>query len=157
MGIAIQVIMFPGNHNRGFTLFEVLVVFTIFALILTLVPPFLPNVIASNQTKAAARELTANLKKTRSLAITRQQEMALNLDVKQKAFSIDKKKTRLTLPESSSLSIITARSEQLSETEGNIRFFSDGSSTGGQIKLAYENKKYLINVNWLTGNIKITP
>lgn len=141
--------------NNGFTLFEILVVFIIFALILTIVPPFLPNVIAGSQTKTAARELAANLKKTRSLAITRQQEITLNLDVKNKTFTLDKKKKSLTIPDTSSLSIITARSEQLSETEGRIRFFPDGSSTGGQIKLAYKKKEYLIDINWLTGNIKI--
>lgn len=143
--------------NCGFTLFEILVVFVIFALILTIVPPFLPNVIASSQTKTATRELAANLKKTRSLAISRQQEMTLSLDVKNKTFAIDEKLKKIAVPDSSSLSIITARSEQLSENEGRIRFFPDGSSTGGQIKLAYEKKEYLIDVNWLTGKIKILP
>lgn len=145
------------KYAKGFTLFEILVVFVIFALILAIVPPFLPNVIASSQTKTAARELASNLKKTRSLAITRQQEMTLSLNVEDKTFAIDKKKKTLTVPDSSTLSIITARSEQLSENEGRIRFFADGSSTGGQIKLAFEKKEYVIDVNWLTGKIKILP
>ncbi len=145
------------NTHAGFTLFEILVVFVIFALILTLVPPFLPNVIASSQTKTATRELAANLKKTRSLAISRQQETTLSLNVENKTFALDKKTKKLALPDASSLSIITARSEQLSDHEGRIRFFSDGSSTGGQIKLAYEKKEYVIDVNWLTGKIKILP
>ncbi|MCZ6804304.1 MAG: GspH/FimT family pseudopilin [Proteobacteria bacterium] len=143
--------------NHGFTLFEILVVFVIFALILTIVPPFLPNVIASSQTKTAARELAANLKKTRSLAITRQQEMTLSLNVENKIFILDNKQKKLSVPASSSLSIITARSEQISENEGRIRFFPDGSSTGGQIKLAFKKKEYLIDVNWLTGKVKILP
>ena len=145
------------HTNNGFTLFELLVVFVIIALILTIVPPFLPNVIASSQTKTATRELASNLKKTRSLAISRQHETTLSLNIESKTFTVDEKEKTLTLPDSSSLSIITARSEQLSEKEGRIRFFPDGSSTGGQIKLAYEKKEYLIDVNWLTGKIKILP
>jgi general secretion pathway protein H len=145
------------NTHYGFTLFEILVVFVIFALILTIVPPFLPNVIASSQTKTASRELAANLKKTRSLAISKQQETTLSLNIEKKTFTIDKKQKTLTIPDASTLSIITARSEQLSDTEGRIRFFPDGSSTGGQIKLVFEKKEYLIDVNWLTGNIKILP
>lgn len=83
--------------------------------------------------------------------------MTLSLNVEDKTFAIDKKKKTLTVPDSSTLSIITARSEQLSENEGRIRFFADGSSTGGQIKLAFEKKEYVIDVNWLTGKIKILP
>lgn len=141
----------------GFTLFEVLVVFIIFALILTIVPPFLPNVIATSKAKMTTRDLAANLKKMRSLAISRQKEMTLNLDIENKTITVDKKLKKLTLPDSSSLSIITARSEQLSEHEGRIRFFADGSSTGGQIKLIHAKKEYTIDVNWLTGNVKILP
>ncbi len=145
------------RRQTGFTLFEILVVFVIFALVLTIVPPLLPNVIASSKAKTATRELAANLKKTRSLAITRQEEMTLSLNIENKTYTIDNKQKKITLPDTSSLSIITARSEQLSEKEGRIRFFADGSSTGGQIKLVYEQKEYLININWLTGNIKILP
>lgn len=144
-------------REKGFTLFEILVVFVIFALVLSIVPPLLPNVIASSKTKTATRELVANLKKTRSLAITRQQEMTLSLNIKKKTFAIDNKQTKLTLPDSSSLSIISARSEQISEYEGRIRFFPDGSSTGGQIKLVHAKKEYLIDINWLTGHIRILP
>jgi general secretion pathway protein H len=145
------------TRTRGFTLFEILAVFVIFSLILSITPLFLPNVIASNHAKSAARELASNLKKTRSLAIARQQDMTLRLNIESNIFTVDKKQKEIKLPDSSSLSIITAQSEQISDNEGQIRFFSDGSSTGGQIKLIYEKKVYLIDVNWLTGQVKILP
>ena len=141
--------------NRGFTLLEVLVVFVIFALILAIVPPYLPNVLAGAQVRAAARDLAANLKKTRGLAITTQQEAVLSLDVSQKAFAVNNRAKKLTMPDYSRLTIITARSERLSENRGRIRFFPDGSSTGGQIRLNWKQKEYVIDVHWLTGAIKI--
>lgn len=141
--------------NRGFTLLEVLVVFVIFALILAIVPPYLPNVLAGAQVRTAARDLAANLKKTRGLAITTQQEAVLSLDVSQKAFAVNNRAKKLTMPEYSRLTIITARSERLSENRGRIRFFPDGSSTGGQIRLGWKQKEYVIDVHWLTGAIKI--
>ncbi|NOG58876.1 MAG: type II secretion system protein GspH [Proteobacteria bacterium] len=145
------------RSQPGFILFEILVVFVIFGLVLTIAPPLLPNVIASSKAKTATRDLAANLKKMRSLAISRQQETTLSLDIENKTFTVDKKLKKITLPDSTSLSIITAQSEQISENEGRIRFFADGSSTGGQIKLTHQKKEYLIDVNWLTGNIKILP
>ena len=147
--------MRQNRASPGFTLLEVLVVFVIFALILAIVPPYLPNVLAGNQVRAAARDLAANLKKTRGLAISAQQEAVLSLDVEQKTFAVNGRAKNLTMPEYARLSIITARSEQLSENKGQIRFFADGSSTGGQIKLAWKQQEYVIDVHWLTGAVKI--
>ena len=142
---------------RGFTLLEVMVVLVIMALILVIVPPFLPNVMASIHVKSAARELAASLKHARTQAIDHQQETTLIVNVDERNYTLNKKLKTLTLPIDASLSLITAKSEQLSESEGQVRFFPDGSSTGGQVKLAYKDQEYLIDVHWLTGRVKITP
>jgi general secretion pathway protein H len=142
---------------KGFTLLEVMVVFVIMALILVIVPPFLPNVMASTHVKSAVRELAASLKHARSQAIDHQQETTLIINVDEKYYTLGKKTRILDLPDETSLSLITAKSEQLGENEGQIRFFPDGSSTGGQIKLAFKNQNYLVNVHWLTGKVKIEP
>lgn len=142
---------------RGFTLIEMMVVLVIMALILVIVPPFLPNVMASTHVKSAARELAASLKHARTQAIDHQQETTLIVNVDERNYTLNKKTKTLTLPIDASLSLITAKSEQLSENEGQVRFFPDGSSTGGQIKLAYKDQEYFIDVHWLTGRVKITP
>lgn len=142
---------------RGFTLLEVMVVLVIMALILVIVPPYLPNVMASIHVKSAARELAASLKHARSQAIDHQRETTLIVNVDERNYTLNKKLKTLTLPIDASLSLITAKSEQLSESEGQVRFFPDGSSTGGQVKLAYKDQEYLIDVHWLTGRVKITP
>ena len=141
--------------NRGFTLLEVLLVFVIFALVLAIVPPYLPNVLAGAEARTAARDLAASLKKTRNLAISAQQEAVLSLDVAQKTVAVNGRAQKLTMPDHARLTIITARSERLSAQRGRIRFFADGSSTGGQIKLAWRQQEYVIDVHWLTGAIKI--
>ena len=141
--------------NRGFTLLEVLLVFVIFALVLAIVPPYLPNVLAGAEARTAARDLAASLKKTRQLAISAQQEAVLSLDVAQKTVAVNGRAKKFTMPDHARLTIITARSERLSAQRGRIRFFADGSSTGGQIKLAWKQQEYVIDVHWLTGAIKI--
>jgi len=145
------------NKYRAFTLLEMMVVLVIIALIMVIVPPFLPNVMASTQVKSATRELAANLKHARSHAINHQQETTLIVNIDEKSYTFNKISKTLTLPDQASLSLITAKSEQLSEKAGQVRFFPDGSSTGGQIKLAYKDQEYLIDVHWLTGRVKITP
>ena len=152
---------------RGFTLLELLVVFAIMALISAIVLPYLPNVMASTHVKGAARELAVSLKHARSLAIEHQNETTLVVNVDEKNYvltedaenikSNNQSYKNLALPDKATLSLITAESEQLSRHEGQIRFFPDGSSTGGQIKLAYKDQEYFVDVHWLTGRVKITP
>ena len=38
---------------------------------------------------------------------------------------------------------------------GAIRFYPDGSSTGGRITVASGERKYLVDVDWLTGRVSI--
>jgi general secretion pathway protein H len=37
----------------------------------------------------------------------------------------------------------------------SIRFFADGSSTGGRITLEREHAAWKIDINWLTGQIEL--
>ena len=42
-----------------------------------------------------------------------------------------------------------------SESSGaraGIRYFKDGSSSGGTLPLVWNERRYSIDVNWLTGN-----
>jgi len=145
------------NKNKGFTLIEIIVALVIVGMILTIVPLLLPNVIASTETKAAVRELAAGLKYARSQSITKQKETTLMLDVEKKFYQVDKRQKKLKLPDDTQLTLVTARSEQHSQDQASIRFFPDGSSTGGRINLGNDNKMYSIDINWLTGKIKISP
>lgn len=155
--------MFTQNINQrkrsqnGFTLVEIMVVLAISALILGLVPPLLSNAIAVTKVKSASRELAVNLKQARNESVEKQAETTLTLNIDSYQYSLGKQQAILSLPEDVSLKLITAKSEQLSDSSGQIRFFPDGSSTGGQIKLSYQKQNILVDVNWLTGKVTITP
>jgi len=45
--------------------------------------------------------------------------------------------------------------ELVSDTSGGIRFFPDGSSTGGNIAVVLGEREWRINVGWLTGEITL--
>ena len=141
--------------SRGFTLLEILVVLGILGLSLTIVTPMIDNALKSSQIKSAAHELVTGLRTTRNLAIVSQKETTLNIDVEKRLYRIDSKDKQLELPESTELTLTTARSEQSTESAGQIRFFPDGSSTGGQISLSANNQHYVVVVNWLTGQVSI--
>jgi general secretion pathway protein H len=143
--------------STGFTLMEMLVGLAILTLALTLVPPLFTNVITSTQIKSATRILAASLKQVRSEAISKQTETTLTLDVESQQFAVGVKLRSLDLPKDTRLTLIAADTEQLSAQQAAIRFFPDGSSTGGRIELSHLRNQYRIDVNWLTGTITISP
>ena len=145
------------STGRGFTLLELLVALAILGLSLTLVPPIMGNAIERSRLKSATRQIAAGLKYSRSKAIVSQQEVAFTLDVEKKTYTVQDRKKQLSLPEKAKLKLITAKSEQLSEAKGMIRFFPDGSSTGGQVALNDAALEYRVDVNWLTGKVSILP
>ena len=40
---------------------------------------------------------------------------------------------------------------------GGIRFFPDGSSTGGRVTLSHGSRQYFVDVDWLTGRVSVFP
>ena len=59
------------------------------------------------------------------------------------------------LPEKIDLKLYTAQRDLLNEKVGTIRFFPDGGSNGGRITLVAGERKYDVDVDWLTGRVAI--
>ena len=144
-----------GRWQRGFTLLEMLVALVIGVLLVTLVPPLLSGLGGGVELRSAARQLAAGLRSARNQAVTRQQEAVLTLDLAQHRFGVSGNPRVIALPNSVAFNLYTAQSELLDQTTGNIRFFPDGSSTGGAITVSNPKIAYRINVDWLTGAVDI--
>ena len=141
--------------ERGFTLVEMLIVMAIMALILAVVPPLFSGSLSSATLKAAARDVAAGLRSARSEAITLNKEVRFRLDLEAHSFTIGDDKTALSLPPDVDLVLFTAMSETIDGQVGSIHFFTDGSSTGGGISLIYEDRRFEVMVDWLTGRVTI--
>ena len=142
-------------RSRGFTLLELLVVMVIAALTLAVVLPRLPGVVEDVEVRTAARDLTSALRYARNLAMTKQHETTVQLDLTRRFFTVDGTARKRSLPAKADIRLVTARTEQVSAERGFIRFFPDGSSTGGQITLKRADRKYVVDVDWLTGRVAI--
>lgn len=138
----------------GFTLIELLAVLFVLALVAAFVVPSLGGGEAV-ELKGAARTLAAGLRHTRNQALNDNRSATLALDVAKREFQLSGEKRTRKLPGRIDIVLFTARSEQQSEERGAIRFFPDGSSTGGRITLSTERLRYLVNVDWLTGRVSV--
>ncbi|WP_240761753.1 GspH/FimT family pseudopilin [Nitrosococcus wardiae] len=143
------------KSQSAFTLIELLVVLALVAVLMALVPPFLQGGVSGAELKGTARKLAAALKYARSQAITHHREAVLILDLERRHFIITGRKRHYPLPDNMDISLVTARSELDTERIGKIRFFPDGTSTGGRITLAQGESQYKVDVNWLTGQVAI--
>ena len=138
--------------HEGFTLLELIVVLVIIsAAVLIMIPTLVSS--SNTELKASARDVVSGLRRARSEAVTTNQSVAVTFNLDTRAFAVLGK--RKTLPPGIKVAIVTARSEQLSEADANIRFFPDGSSTGGRVTLSTENRSYAIDIDWFTGKLKL--
>jgi general secretion pathway protein H len=141
--------------TMGFSLLELLIVLAMAGLMLALVPPLFGNALASAEARTTARQITAALKQTRSTAVAGQNEAVLILDLRTREFQLEGGEKRRSLPENIAVTLTTAESERIAERAGGIRFFADGSSTGGRIELRTDTQYFVIDVDWLTGRISV--
>ena len=106
---------------------------------------------------ASARDITAGLRMARSEAIGKNEEVAFTIDVRNRWYRVASRK-EVALPETLNLALYTAAAELVNADVGSIRFFSDGSSTGGRVRIGAANDTsalQIIAVDWLTGNVSV--
>ncbi|MGF1614996.1 MAG: GspH/FimT family protein [Gammaproteobacteria bacterium] len=142
------------HAGLGVTLFELLLVLSLLALITAVSVPMLWRSPAA-ELKAHAQAVAAGLRRTRDLALTYNRPAAFAVDVNERRFAMEEGRPPYQLPRSIDLVLYTAHSELSSEAVGAIRFFPDGSSTGGRITLKTDKRQYLVDVEWFTGRVRI--
>ena len=104
--------------------------------------------------RRTAHHLVAALRYTRGQPIASSEELRLVLDVERHVNQAPKR-PEVQLPKGYRLSLVTAAMEQTGETAGAIRFFPDGSSTGGRVRLMTEAREWNVEVAWLTGEVRL--
>lgn len=140
--------------TRGFTLFELLVVMMILAMVTAVTLPSIGGRLGAARERTAARDLATVLRQTRGAAIAGNRDLALTIDTNALTYATDGRPAH-HLPEGLNVSLFAAETERLGRTAGRIRFFPDGSSTGGEVTLTSVKQAYLVRVDWLTGRVDV--
>jgi general secretion pathway protein H len=140
---------------RGVTLFELLIVLSIMAIVAAMVVPVFGAGVSSSEMKSAARQVAAALRVARSDAVATRKETRVILDLEQRTFQVERDPRLHALPKQLEMKLFTAQRDIVDEKVGAIRFYPDGGSNGGRVTLAAGERKYEIDIDWLTGRVAI--
>jgi hypothetical protein len=102
-----------------------------------------------------ALRIARGLQHTRREAMLSREERAFTIDVDRRLFKAGSASEPVPLDHDVDLSLYTARSELAGHRSGRIRFFADGSSTGGRIDLELHGGRASVKVDWSTGLVTV--
>jgi general secretion pathway protein H len=138
----------------GFSLLELLVALALIAVLLAVAVPALvlpPSV----GLRSAADLVATGLRQARQSAMRDQRSVALLMDVEARLLQVEGGRKLRALPRDVQVELYTAQGELLGAGRGGIRFYPDGSSTGGRVTLSHRGLRAEVGVEWLTGRIRV--
>src|SRR5205085_2727115 len=141
-------------REGGFTLLEVIVVLVIGAAAYALILGVPLRGVSGADLKSSARMVASGLRTVQATAMSTRRDALLMVDVEAREYQVAGTETR-KFPDGIEVKLDTAQQELVSDRKGSIRFYPDGSSTGGRITVSAGERKYLVDVDWLTGRVSI--
>ena len=143
------------ERERGLTLIELLVVMAVLAMITMLAPAAYDRLLPSMELKRAATDMARDLRRAQETAVLNAQEASVLIDVANRRYRGSWENTARQLPKDTEVTLAAATTERRGQSVGGIRFFPDGGSTGGKIRLKRNGTAYDINVDWLLGQVTV--
>ncbi len=139
------------RRQHGFTLVELLVVFAIMALVVSITPTAFERMRESAQYRDTLRTMQADMRTARRQALLTGQETRFTVDLRQRTFGVQGNVQR---PVPSALDVrATVAGVELDATgAASIRFLPRGGATGGSVDvLRSSGTGVRLRVDWLSG------
>ena len=141
----------PRREQCAFTLVEMMVAIAIVGLLMAVTVPGSIRMYESIQYRQAVRDVLTTLGSARQLAVDRGRAQDVAFDPERGQVSLGDDIQQL--PDGFELTVTTA-SEVNRQNVGVIRFYPEGSSTGGDVDIASPTGRGVrISVDWLMGGV----
>ncbi|MES9831692.1 MAG: prepilin-type N-terminal cleavage/methylation domain-containing protein [Candidatus Thiodiazotropha sp. DIVDIV] len=139
---------------RGFTLIELMLVLVLMGMLFSLTPPLLHKAFPTIKLKAATRDLAQEIRYVQQTAIITGRESKMRFEIENNLYQSDlvNQGEVRHLPDG-----ISFTTQEVADRQQILvlRFYPDGSSSGGLIILGNEAQGFVIAVDWLTSQVKI--
>lgn len=143
------------KQARGFTLIELTVVLLIVVLGFSVIGSNISSGNQSSQLKAITRDLASALRYARGQALISHEEVAVAINLAENTYKLSNRDKTYQFSDEIDVTLVIAQDEFKNDEIGYLRFYADGSSSGGRITLEWGGLINKIDVNWLTGKVDI--
>lgn len=142
------------RRESGFTLVELLVVFAIMALLISITPIAYQKMRDTAQYRNVLRTMLSELRVARQQAILTRSETRFGVNLQQRSFGVQGRIETL-LPDSLTVRATVAGAELGPSGVAAIRFLPDGGATGGSIDVLRQDGGggTRLRVDWLSGRV----
>lgn len=149
----------------GFTLLELLVVLTIAGLLVALVPPVISAAVPGARLKVVTRDFAMTLRQARSLAITRGKETDVVIATEPPQYVVaggdpfklsDDIDMDVRVGAFVAATQLSTFADVLPRDKFTLRFYPDGSASGGEIRISQGPYAYRVDIDWLIGSVSIS-
>lgn len=139
----------------GFTLVELLAVLAILAIAVVAISYGGNRSVDAAQFRALMVKTAAAIREAHAGAIRTSGESVFVVDLGRRRMGEAGGGDGLAIPGDVDVTAEVAASEQYRDGSLGIRFYGNGSSTGGTLRFVWRGQNYQILVNWLTGNVSM--
>lgn len=139
--------------SRGFTLIEMLAVIVLLAVAVTVAAVTLHGR-NGRQLDTTAQRIAAGLRDTRTRAMATSRPQWFVVDLRGRTFAAPGRDPH-ALPAGATVHVTSAAEDTTRAGVARIRYFPDGSSSGGRIALGDAHRSVQVNVDWLTGAVTV--
>jgi len=147
--------MAAGSARDGVILLDLVLAVAIFALIVLIALPSLPQGTTPARHAAYALEIAALLKTDRTAAARGGREFATRIDVSARSVAGSANGQIVLLPEDLDLEVIASDLCVTQPGHFAIVFAADGRSCGAVIRVGKGTRDWRIRINWLTGFVDV--
>ena len=142
-------------RSPGFSLLEMLLVLVLIAAASLLAMAAFGGGLRGAVLHAAAKDVAAQLRFTRAVAISSGQPQDVVIDPQARRWQGAKGRSG-DLPDGGEIVFTGAREVQPEGGKGAVRFFPDGAATGGRVRLLANGGGWDVDVGWLTGEVRVS-
>lgn len=144
----------PASRQAGFSLLEIIIALAIMALGVALVSTAFMRSNEGLRFDESVRALALDLKNAQTQAMRSGRDVALVIDVDARTYSLGGA-TEQALPPSVKLRVTSAGEVLAGEGRPAFVYSPDGGSTGGSVELSIPDRAVTIEIDWLTGGVRV--